>query len=241
MAHPVTDAFDLLPYLTDPILSTLSNQKYVFLKTKVDYPLLRIFATKSNSDGEQRLGKQQQQGHQRLTEINCYWLFLLWVSASCCACNNEWVQQSFVRNNVSAYSVYDNTWRWLGFKPKHVVIHVFNKIRWNIVANEGFFFFFFFLWKCRPTSVKKGSSSLCNFWTNLNFWLVHPVALYPKKWIKTPLYATIFAWPLFRHVCLNLNGDYINIYIYIHILYPVVTIYFNKWSFLLFITKRFLQ
>jgi hypothetical protein len=28
--------------------------------------------------------------------------FLLWVSASCCACNNEWVQQSFVRNSVSA-------------------------------------------------------------------------------------------------------------------------------------------
>jgi hypothetical protein len=24
------------------------------------------------------------------------------VSASCCACNNEWVQQSSVRNNVSA-------------------------------------------------------------------------------------------------------------------------------------------
>jgi hypothetical protein len=51
---------------------------------------------------------------------------LYWVSASCCACNNEWVQQSFVCNNVSAC-----------FKQKHVVIHVFNKARWNIVANEG--------------------------------------------------------------------------------------------------------
>jgi hypothetical protein len=39
------------------------------------------------------------------------------VSASCCACLNP-------------------NWWWLGFKPKHVVIHVFNKARWNIVANE---------------------------------------------------------------------------------------------------------
>jgi hypothetical protein len=34
----------------------------------------------------------------------------------------------------------------------------------------------------------------------LNSWLVHPVALDRKKKIKTPLYATISAWPLFRHV-----------------------------------------
>jgi hypothetical protein len=40
------------------------------------------------------------------------------------------------------YSVYDNTWWWLGFKPKHVVIHVFNKARWNIVANEGLLYSF---------------------------------------------------------------------------------------------------
>jgi hypothetical protein len=44
---------------------------------------------------------------------------LYWVSASCCACNNEWVQQSFICNNVSACfikHVYHNMF-WLKFKP----------------------------------------------------------------------------------------------------------------------------
>jgi hypothetical protein len=54
-----------------------------------------------------------------------FFFFLFWVSASCCACN-----------------IYDNTWWWLVFKPKHVVIHVFNKARWNIVANRGLLYSF---------------------------------------------------------------------------------------------------
>jgi hypothetical protein len=49
---------------------------------------------------------------------------LYWVSASCCACNNEWVQQSFVLNNVSACfikHVYHNMFR-LKSKPSSCVI-----------------------------------------------------------------------------------------------------------------------
>jgi hypothetical protein len=46
--------------------------------------------------------------------------------------------------------VYDNTWWWLGFKPKHVVIHVFNKARWNIVANEGLLYSFILCTSIRP-------------------------------------------------------------------------------------------
>jgi hypothetical protein len=49
MTHQVTDAFSLLSHLSNPILSTVSNQIYVFLKTKVDYRIL-IFVTKRNSD-----------------------------------------------------------------------------------------------------------------------------------------------------------------------------------------------
>jgi hypothetical protein len=44
-------------------------------------------------------------------------LTLYWVSASCCACNNEWVQQSFVHNNVWACFIKD--------------VYVFNKARTN--------------------------------------------------------------------------------------------------------------
>jgi hypothetical protein len=49
---------------------------------------------------------------------------LLWVSASCCACNNEWIQQSFVGNYVSACfikQVYHNMFR-LKSKPSSSVV-----------------------------------------------------------------------------------------------------------------------
>jgi hypothetical protein len=57
---------------------------------------------------------------------------------------SEWVQQSFVCNNVSAWfikHVYHNIFR-LKSKPSSGVIHVFNKARWNIVANEGLLYSF---------------------------------------------------------------------------------------------------
>jgi hypothetical protein len=66
------------------------------------------------------------QGHDRC--FQCLWtaisLYIGWV------------------HPVAHVTTNDNTWWWLGFKPKHVVIHVFNKARWNTVANEGLLYSF---------------------------------------------------------------------------------------------------
>jgi hypothetical protein len=60
------------------------------------------------------------------------------------------------------YSVYDNIWWRLGFKPKHVVIYVFNKAHWDIVANEGLLYLF--IVSIQPVNC----SSCCKSWTDRN-------------------------------------------------------------------------
>jgi hypothetical protein len=87
-----------------------------------------------------------------------------------------WVQQSFIRNNASACfikHVYHNMFRLK-------VIHVFNKARWNIVANEGLLYSFHCLWisprnntnskfACYYCSILK-MNAVFSFRTSVNFY-----------------------------------------------------------------------